>query len=115
MGAGGGELLLEIPIHRESGIPLYYQVAEHLRRLDSCGALPAGTRLPGTRMLSGELDVSRTTVMQAYALLESEGIVRLEGRRGAFVIGECEASGAQQPKEGTLDLASGLPQWIWSR
>lgn len=109
MRAGGTELLLEIPIHRESGIPLYFQVAEHLRRLVSSGALPPGTRLPGTRMLSGELDVSRTTVMQAYALLESEGIVRLEGRRGAFVIGECEESESQQPKEGTLDLASGLP------
>jgi len=101
--------LLEIPIHRESGIPLYFQVAEHIRRLVSSGALSPGTRLPGSRILSGELDVSRTTVMQAYALLEAEGILRLEGRRGAFVIGECQASGAQQTGDGALDLASGLP------
>ena len=101
--------MLEIPILRQGGSPLYFQVAEHLRRLVSSGALPPGTRLPGTRMLSEELDVSRTTVMQAYALLESDGIVRLEGRRGAFVIGSCTERGTRPSAEAVLDLASGLP------
>ncbi|MFA0887679.1 MAG: PLP-dependent aminotransferase family protein [Synergistales bacterium] len=101
--------MLEIPLHRESGTALYFQVAEHLRRLVASGALPSGTRLPGTRVLSEELDVSRTTVMQAYALLESDGLIRLEGRSGAFVIGRGVESHTLPENEGILDLASGLP------
>ena len=101
--------MLEIPLHRESRTALYFQVAEHLRRLIGSGALPPGTRLPGTRVLSGELDVSRTTVMQAYALLESDGMIRLEGRSGAFVLGSCAEKGILAKGEEVLDLASGLP------
>lgn len=109
MGIEEDEHLLEIPLHRESGTALYQQVAEHLRRLVASGALPPGTRLPGTRVLSDELDVSRTTVMQAYSLLENDGLIRVEGRSGAFVIGRGTEAGSLPKNEGTLDLASGLP------
>ena len=109
MGNEEADPLLEIPLHRESGKPLYFQVAEHLRRLIGSGALPPGTRLPGTRVLSEELDVSRTTVMQAYALLERDGVIRLQGRSGAFVPGKCVEAGILAKGEEILDLASGLP------
>lgn len=101
--------MLEIPLHRGSRTALYFQVAEHLRRLIASGALPPGTRLPGTRVLSEELDVSRTTVMQAYAQLERDGAIRMEGRSGAFVTGKCAEAGILEKGEDMLDLASGLP------
>lgn len=101
--------MLEIPIQRESGEALYLQVAAHLRRLIGSGSLPPGTRLPGTRVLSRQLDISRTTVMQAYAILEDDGKIRLEGRSGAFVLGQGPDSESPMKKDEAIDLASGLP------
>ena len=44
------------------------------------GRLPAGTRLPATRLLAGQLGVSRGVVVEAYQRLTDEGL--LSGRRG---------------------------------
>jgi GntR family transcriptional regulator/MocR family aminotransferase len=109
MDVGEADLLLEIPLHRESRTALYLQLTDHLRRLIGSGALPPGTRLPGTRVLSGELDVSRTTVMQAYALLERDGLIHLQGRSGAFVLGQCAVENRLAGDEEIVDLASGRP------
>jgi GntR family transcriptional regulator/MocR family aminotransferase len=43
--------------------------------------LPAGTRLPSTRALAGDLGLSRGTVVEAFAQLTAEGY--LEARHGA--------------------------------
>ena len=44
------------------------------------GRLPAGARLPATRLLAGQLGVSRGVVVEAYQRLTDEGL--LGGRRG---------------------------------
>ena len=44
------------------------------------GRLPAGARLPATRLLAGQLGVSRGVVVEAYQRLTDEGL--LSGRRG---------------------------------
>src|SRR3954469_16487312 len=44
------------------------------------GRLPAGARLPATRVLAGQLGVSRGVVVEAYQRLTDEGL--LSGRRG---------------------------------
>src|SRR5437763_689452 len=43
--------------------------------------LAAGSRLPSTRALAGDLGLARGTVVEAYAQLRAEGY--LEGRRGS--------------------------------
>ncbi len=45
------------------------------------GRLPAGTSLPATRLLAGDLGVSRGVVVEAYQRLADEGLV--SGRPGA--------------------------------
>jgi GntR family transcriptional regulator / MocR family aminotransferase len=55
---------------------------EHaLREAVRSGRLPAGARLPATRVLCGQLGVSRGVVVDAYAQLAAEGYLRT--RRGA--------------------------------
>src|SRR5271170_7727148 len=44
------------------------------------GRLPAGTALPATRLLAGDLGVSRGVVVEAYQRLADEGLV--SGRPG---------------------------------
>jgi len=55
--------------------------------------LRAGDRLPPTRDLAGQLGLNRTTVSAAWALLESEGLIRGHVGRGSFVTGGARAEG----------------------
>ncbi len=69
-----------MPIDRHSFLPLYYQLAQMLRGQIKHGDLPAGKDLPSERDLMKDYSLSRNTVRQALAQLESEGlIVRTQG------------------------------------
>jgi GntR family transcriptional regulator/MocR family aminotransferase len=65
--------------------PLYQQIYHSLRASIVNGTLPAGTRLPTTRMLASELGVSRNTAASAMELLRAEGYVEVRDRAGTFV------------------------------
>src|SRR5918992_2409216 len=49
------------------------------------GTLAYGDRLPSTRELSHDLEVTPRTVMAAYRDLEREGLVELRPRSGIYV------------------------------
>ncbi|WP_020620245.1 PLP-dependent aminotransferase family protein [Paenibacillus daejeonensis] len=66
---------------RDSGTPLYEQIADHLERRISYGELPPGTQLPSERKLAEQLGVNRSTIIQAFAELRAMGI--LESRTGS--------------------------------
>ncbi|TXS39874.1 MocR-like pyridoxine biosynthesis transcription factor PdxR [Streptomyces sp. OR43] len=51
------------------------------------GRLPVGSRLPATRVLAGELGVSRGVVTEAYQRLVEDGHVAGRGRNGTIVVG----------------------------
>jgi GntR family transcriptional regulator / MocR family aminotransferase len=68
-----------------SNLPLARQVANLLRNAILSRQIRAGARLPSTRGLAGELGVSRTTVLDAYAQLSSEGILDARTGAGTFV------------------------------
>jgi GntR family transcriptional regulator/MocR family aminotransferase len=56
-----------------------------LRTAIMAGRLPAGTRLPATRVLAGDLGVSRGVVVQAYQRLLDEGLVQARTGAGTMV------------------------------
>ena len=70
---------MRVDVH--SPVPIYVQLAEQLKYLVSTGELASGTRLPSARLLAGNLNVNRNTVLRAYSVLRRGGYV--EGRRGA--------------------------------
>jgi len=63
------------PIALESSgkIPMYRQLYEWFRRAILAGQLPPGQRVPSTRSLAAELEVSRIPVSSAYEQLHAEG------------------------------------------
>lgn len=61
-------------------------LAQHLRRAISDGRLPVGSRLPATRVLAGELHVSRGVVTEAYQRLIEDGQLAGHGRAGTRVV-----------------------------
>ncbi|PNS10439.1 GntR family transcriptional regulator [Mixta theicola] len=56
-----------------------------LRQTISEGSLPAGSRLPSSRLLAAELKLSRVTAEAAYGQLESEGYLCRKTGQGTFV------------------------------
>src|SRR6266700_4097327 len=83
--------LFTAPIHtlmaldRSSGMPLYRQICQQLREAILSGELSEGTRLPTERALASELGINRTTVMNAYNELASEGLIEGHVARGTLV------------------------------
>ena len=53
------------PVDKTSPVPLYFQIAENLKRAIESGALQPGHRLDNEIQLSERLSVSRPTVRQA--------------------------------------------------
>ncbi|HEV2299359.1 MAG TPA: PLP-dependent aminotransferase family protein [Candidatus Acidoferrales bacterium] len=76
-----------IPIHLQprSAIPLYRQLQDQLRALVHSGELRPGDRIPASRELAQQLRVHKTTVMNAYADLEAEGIIQGYVGRGTYI------------------------------
>lgn len=64
---------------------LYRDVAARLEGLIGTGALRAGERIPSVRRMARQLGVSVSTVLEAYALLESRGLVEARPQSGHFV------------------------------
>lgn len=102
--------MLEIPLEKQSSIPLYLQISEHLERMILNGAIQEGTRLPSSREFACSLSVSRTTVIEAYRHLEDEGFLLQKGRSGAYVCWK-SSDGDRRPDTVKVrwDLASGDP------
>lgn len=63
---------------------LYQQVADRLRDMIQRGELQTGAWIDEVR-LTRELGISRTPLREALKVLVTEGLVRLEPRRGSFV------------------------------
>ena len=77
--------MLPLQLQPESHIPLYIQLRDQVRALVHTGELRPGDRIPATRELAINLGVHRTTVANAYAELESEGLIRGHVGRGTFI------------------------------
>lgn len=76
---------MQINLNRNDNRALYLQVVDALRDKIETGYLAPFTRLPSSRQLAKQLDVNRITVVNAYAELEAEGLVRSHVGRGTFV------------------------------
>ncbi|MEU1507652.1 PLP-dependent aminotransferase family protein [Kitasatospora sp. NPDC005748] len=61
-------------------------LAHRLREAISDGRLPAGSRVPATRVLAAELRISRGVVTDAYRRLTEEGRLAGRGRGGTVVL-----------------------------
>lgn len=66
-------------------------LARRLREAIADGRLPVGSRLPATRVLAGELRVSRGVVTEAYQRLAEDGHVSGRGRAGTVVVAAPQA------------------------
>jgi DNA-binding transcriptional MocR family regulator len=63
----------------------YQELAERLAELIHHGTYPPGTRIPSVRQMSGQQNLSISTVLQAYSLLERQGLIESRPQSGYYV------------------------------
>jgi GntR family transcriptional regulator/MocR family aminotransferase len=106
---------MDIHLVLDRGAPLRAQLERELREAIRSGRLRAGTKLPPSRLLADELQVSRGVVVEAYSQLVAEGYLVARSGDGTRI-----AEGlAQQPPAARAasavtqriryDLRSGVP------
>ncbi|GMQ98211.1 MAG: aminotransferase class I/II-fold pyridoxal phosphate-dependent enzyme [Acidimicrobiia bacterium] len=90
-------------------------IARGIGALVTNDSLPPGSRLPTVRELANALDISPTTVGDAWQILRRHRIIDTEGRRGSFVREVARGPGVRYwrvPATGEtikIDLGSGVP------
>ncbi len=72
-------------LDRRSLLPLYYQLAHHLREEIYAGGLQPGNLIPSERELMRSYDLSRNTVRQALEMLAKEGLIVRDHGHGTYV------------------------------
>lgn len=77
---------MNIQIDREEATPLYRQIVRQVREMILTTQLPPGFRLPPERRLATLLGVTRTTVINAYEELKSQGLIDARVGRGTVVL-----------------------------
>lgn len=76
---------VKIFLDRQSPKPIYLQIRDRISRLIKSGALQSGDRLPSIRSLAENLRVNKLTIIEAYSVLEGDGVVCARQGSGYFV------------------------------
>ncbi|RYG61584.1 PLP-dependent aminotransferase family protein, partial [bacterium] len=96
----------------ENGERLYQQVASRIEGLIEGGTLGIGTRVPSVRKLSEQQGISISTALQAYRMLESEGLIEARPQSGYYVRRRREAQAETRrslPPECEISLPPSTP------
>lgn len=91
--------------------PLHVRLRNALREIIIDGHVEPGERLPSSRLLAHELEISRTTTHNAYQELIAQGFIETRPRSGLYVasaVTESASVATQNPRNPELPA-------IWSR
>jgi len=92
----------------ERGPPRYRQIAERLAKAISDGTLRPGDRLPSVRRLHAEEGAAISTVMQALAQIEHQGLVEARPKSGYFVKARVQAPPPQPARPASRAPTAGV-------
>jgi len=84
-----------------SGVPIYVQVIDQVKRSIAVGALRPAERLPTVKQLAIDLTVNASTIARAYRDLERDGVIATSPGRGSFV-----SEGDAQTRQTVNDVAA---------
>jgi GntR family transcriptional regulator len=91
-----------------SGVPIYRQLVEQVRREVMLGRLQPGDQLPTLREVVDALAINPNTVVKAYTELEHEGLVVRRQGMGTFVAQRLPAGALHAPPA----LLTSLLRWV---
>jgi GntR family transcriptional regulator len=74
-----------LTVDPRSGVPIYLQIIEQIKRSVALGLLAPGEQLPTVKQLALDLTVNPNTVARAYRELERDEVIETSPGRGSFV------------------------------
>lgn len=74
-----------LTVDPRSGVPIYLQIIEQVKRSVALGVLQAGEQLPTVKQLALDLTINPNTVARAYRELERDSVIETAPGRGSFV------------------------------
>jgi GntR family transcriptional regulator len=74
-----------LTVDPRSGVPIYLQIIEQVKRSIALGVLQIGEQLPTVKQLAIDLTVNPNTVARAYRELERDRVIETSPGRGSFV------------------------------
>jgi GntR family transcriptional regulator len=77
-----------LTVDPRSGVPIYLQIIEQVKRSVALGILQGGEQLPTVKQLALDLTVNPNTVARAYRELERDSVIETSPGRGSFVRGD---------------------------
>ena len=131
---------MKIALDRQSPEPVYLQIRNRISRLIEIGSVKPGDRLPSIRELARGSQVNKLTVIEAYGVLEADGLIYARRGAGYFInqqlltqpsaestfapsqeviipesgvnsfLDICTAALKAQAQKGFVDLSTGFPQ-----
>ncbi len=91
-----------------SGVPVYRQLVEQVRREVMLGRMHPGDQLPTLKEVVGALAINPNTVAKAYSELEHEGLVVRRQGVGTFIA----TTAAALPQAAPPALLHSLLRWV---
>lgn len=91
-----------------SGVPIYRQLVEQVRREVMLGRLAPGDQLPTLREVVEALAINPNTVVKAYSEMEHEGLVVRRQGTGTFVASVPSVDALVAPRA----LRDSLFRWV---
>lgn len=89
-----------LTVDPRSGVPIYLQIIEQVKRSVALGVLGGGEQLPTVKQLALDLTVNPNTISRAYRELEREGVIETSVGRGSFV----RADGSDASPKAAADI-----------
>jgi len=94
---------MNIELDFRSGIPIYVQLVEQIKRLVDSGELKPGDQLPTVRQLATEVRVNFNTIARSYRILDEAGFISTQHGRGTYILGPVENGDADQLRTASLE------------
>jgi GntR family transcriptional regulator len=91
-----------LTVDPRSGVPIYLQIIEQIKRSIALGVLQAGEQLPTVKQLAIDLTVNPNTVARAYRELERDEVIETAPGRGSFV----RANGVTESPKVAAEIAA---------
>ncbi len=103
--------MLTINLDPHSATPMYEQIYNYIKAEIKEGTLPWHYKLPSTRSLAANLQISRNTVDMSYAQLVSEGYIEAVPKSGYYVamVSDLMSLSPKQPKTRKSPVKTQIP------
>lgn len=90
-----------------SGVPIYLQLVDQIKRSVALGVLSGGEQLPTVKAMATDLTINPNTVARAYRDLERERVIETSPGRGSFVRASQESATPNQTVTDVVESALG--------